>query len=179
MESLLYGQYNKVFNDIKTKISKNNDLVKFLYYRKSDLNVYDKEKFPITSEIVKDVRKNNIKTYSITDIGKENCYVMARFGENIRSDRRGKSDEDYVSYNVYIYLCVSETLISCMNGDRLLALEQCISDIFTDRDKDIDRSFNCNIGNSGIDKTVDGYQCRVIPLKLTYFNSSRYGDNQW
>lgn len=174
MDGLLYGQYNNVISDIKTKLGKNSDLIKFLYYKASDLNVYDEDSFPVDGDIITEVRNSNIKTYSIIDIGKENCYAMVRFGENIRSNNRGKPNQDYVECNVYIYLCVSETLINCENGDRLLAMEQCVVDTFTD--KDIDKSFTCSVGNSGTDKVVDGYQCRVIPLRLTYYNTSRYGD---
>ena len=170
-EKGIYGQYNQAIEKVKEIILNNRDLVKFLYYRDKNFDIRDIDKFVYSKKIKECVAENQLLEYNSLETREANSYVIIEMGTAGREERNDGINADFVNWRALIYLCSHETICETKNGDRIRCMEQCIQDSFTDAD--VASTFHTNIGNSQPVSVSDGYKCRVVPIQMVYFNTSR------
>ena len=168
-ENGIYGQYNQAIEVVKDIILENKDLVRFLYYRNVDFDIRDIKKFPYNQKI-KEIVKQQILDYHALEGRTDNTYIIVDMGTATRENRNG-INSDFVNWRTLIYIACHETICETKNGDRIRCLEQCICDSFTN--EDVAKTFGTSIGNSQPVSVSDGYKCRVVPVQMVYFNTSR------
>ena len=166
----IYGQYNQAIEIVKEIILSNTDLVRFLYYRDIDFDIRDNDKFDVDMDIMKEAVKQQILDYHALESREANTYIIVDMGTATRENREG-INSDFVNWRTLIYIACHETICETKNGDRIRCLEQCICDSFTN--EEVAKTFGTSIGNSQPVSVSDGYKCRVIPIQMVYFNTSR------
>lgn len=169
-ENGIYGQYNQAIEIVKEIILSNTDLVRFLYYRDIDFDIRDNDKFDVDMDIMKEAVKQQILDYNSLEDRDANAYIIVDMGTATRENRDG-INSDFVNWRTLIYIACHETICETKNGDRIRCLEQCICDSFTN--EEVEKTFGTSIGNSQPVSVSDGYKCRVVPVQMVYFNTSR------
>lgn len=167
-ENGIYGQYNQAIEIVKEILLDNMDLVRFLYYRDINFDIRNEDEID-TDQMIETV-KQQILDYHALENREANTYIIVDMGTATRETRNG-INSDFVNWRALIYIACHETICETKNGDRIRCLEQCICDSFTN--EDVAKTFGTSIGNSQPVSVSDGYKCRVIPIQMVYFNTSR------
>ena len=167
-ENGIYGQYNQAIEIVKKILLDNMDLVRFLYYRDINFDIRNEDEID-TDQMIETV-KQQILDYHSLECREANAYIIVDMGTATRENRNG-INSDFVNWRTLIYIACHETICETKNGDRIRCLEQCICDSFTN--EDVAKTFGTSIGNSQPVSVSDGYKCRVIPIQMVYFNTSR------
>ena len=167
-ENGIYGQYNQAIEIVKEILLDNMDLVRFLYYRDINFDIRNEDEID-TDQMIETVKQQILDYHSLED-REANAYIIVDMGTATRENREG-INSDFVNWRTLIYIACHETICETKNGDRIRCLEQCICDSFTN--EDVAKTFGTSIGNSQPVSVSDGYKCRVIPIQMVYFNTSR------
>ena len=167
-ENGIYGQYNQAIEIVKEILLDNMDLVRFLYYRDINFDIRNEDEID-TDQMIETVKQQILDYHSLED-REANAYIIVDMGTATRENREG-INSDFVNWRTLIYIACHETICETRNGDRIRCLEQCICDSFTN--EDVAKTFGTSIGNSQPVSVSDGYKCRVVPVQMVYFNTSR------
>ena len=167
-ENGIYGQYNQAIEIVKEILLDNMDLVRFLYYRDINFDIRNEDEID-TDQMIETVKQQILDYHSLED-REANAYIIVDMGTATRENREG-INSDFVNWRTLIYIACHETICETKNGDRIRCLEQCICDSFTN--EDVAKTFGTSIGNSQPVSVSDGYKCRVVPVQMVYFNTSR------
>ena len=167
-ENGIYGQYNQAIEIVKEILLDNMDLVRFLYYRDINFDIRNEDEID-TDQMIETVKQQILDYHSLED-REANAYIIVDMGTATRENREG-INSDFVNWRTLIYIACHETICETKNGDRIRCLEQCICDSFTN--EDVAKTFGTSIGNSQPVSVSDSYKCRVVPVQMVYFNTSR------
>lgn len=168
----IYGQFNQSIEKCKELLLKNDDLIKFLYYKDSNFDIRD-NKFKVDKKIFEYVKNNQILYYNSLEDRASHNYIIIDCGKVNREEGFNVKtvESDFLQFRMYVYICCHDDLCNTINGDRIRAIEQCIQDVCTNAD--VDKSFHCWVGSSNPVSVAENYKCRLIPILFTYFNTSK------
>lgn len=157
--SEMYGQLNKLREEIMNKAMTNMDFLKFIYY-------YDKLDILTQPDLTATQRKSLLDTQifkykrmPIVNQSEAKCFISMSFGRVMRD--RGNN---HWSIPLFTFTIVcADNIVETTEGNRILAIEQCLEDVFSYK----------NIGNGIVyaygsePETVDsGFQARTIVFKF-------------
>lgn len=156
----MYGQLNELREEIINKVMTNQDLLKLLFY--CDTN--DVLSQPNLTRNQKDSLKlNQIFKYKRMPLNSQTnakCFLSMQFGRVLRDSKNNHWTMPLFAFTIVCADSVGEIL----QGSRILAIEQCIEDIFAFQNvAGIGQTFI--IGSDP--ETVDtGYQARTMTIKF-------------
>lgn len=167
MEDIIYGNLNKNLQCIMGKIVTSEELVKFLWYKDMDKDILS---LPNLSgrDVMSLTRGDTAKIFPYKKIPQSdedfNCYISMEYGVVRRqiASRSSNIGKYYKQPSFLVYIIVPQILEVTANGSRLLALEQCIENIF--HGQELKAIGQCYVGDSQPLSCPDGYLGRVVPL---------------
>ena len=159
----MYGQLNELRESIINKVTTNQDLLKFIYYCNTD----DKTDILSLPNLTKDQRKSLINTqifkYKRMPLNSQTdakCFLSMQFGRVLRNPKDNHWSIPLFAFTIVCPDSISETL----NGNRILAIEQCIEDSFSYQIV-TNAGYTFIVGSDP--ETVDtGFQARSITIKF-------------
>ena len=127
----MYGQLNELREAIMNKVTTNQDLLKFIYYCDTDdktdiLSLPNLTKTQIKSLINTQIFK--YKRMPIKDQVEAKCFLSMQFG---RVRRDTKNNHWTIPLFAFTIVCPESILENTISGNRILAIEQCLEDIFS------------------------------------------------
>lgn len=154
----IYGQLNELREEIMNKVMTNQDLLKFLFYcdtkdvlSQPALNRTQRQSL-INTQIFK------YKRMPLNNETSTKCFLSMQFGKVGRSMKNPFWMQPYFEFTIVCPNAILETL----QGDRMLAIEQCLSDTF--EFQDVGSVGTVRISGS-TNTTVDtGYSARIVQL---------------
>ena len=149
------------------KIVTSEELVKFLWYKDMDKDILS---LPNLSgrDVMSLTRGDTAKIFPYKKIPQSdedfNCYISMEYGVVRRqiASRSSNIGKYYKQPSFLVYIIVPQILEVTANGSRLLALEQCIENIF--HGQELKAIGQCYVGDSQPLSCPDGYLGRVVPL---------------
>ena len=159
-----YGDLNEIRTEICNKLVQNQDLIKFLFYTKTDDDKKDITTLPqVTGSDRINVIKTQINKHLRINLAQDNiskCYISMDFGKVPRS-----KEGFWIMPSFSFFIICSEDLIETLNGSRMLALEQCIVNTF-DGCTDIKNLGQVRVFNSEPINVSHPYQGRRVDLAV-------------
>lgn len=175
-----YGNLNQNLSAITSRLLKSEDLFKFLYYEDIPQgidklpNVSTKDKL-IMIEGQKDTKseKRQIFPYKKVPLVSEKftCFLSMEYGV-VKREGRHRNNRYFKVPTFCFYVIVAETLDDTGNGSRLLAIEQCIEDLF--HGEYLEAVGECLLGTSTPLSIKGGYIGREIPLMFVDTNEKAF-----
>lgn len=154
----MYGQLNELREEIINKVMTNQDLLKLLFY--CDTN--DVLSQPNLTRSQKDSLKlNQIFKYKRMPLNNETvtkCFLSMQFGKVGRSMKNPFWMQPYFEFTIVCPNAILETTV----GDRMLAIEQCLTDTF--EFQDVGSVGNVRISGSANIAVDTNYSGRVVQL---------------
>jgi len=157
----MYGQLNELRESIMNKVMTNQDLLKFIYYCNTD----DKTDILSLPNLTKDQRKSLINTqifkYKRMPLNSQTdakCFLSMQYLGVNRNRKEPYWMQPYFEFTVVCSTSIDETL----NGSRLLAIEECITDTFDMQT--VGAVGNCRVLTSQPSNCDTGYIARVIQI---------------
>jgi hypothetical protein len=160
----MYGQLNELRESILTKVTENQDLLKLIYY----CDVSDTEDILSLSDLSKTEIKSlyntqifKYKRMPINNQTKSKCFLSMQFGRVIRDT---KNNRWMIPLFAFTIICADGILENTITGNRILAIEQCLTDIFSYQN--IDSSGMTYVVGSEPEQVDTGFQGRTITIKF-------------
>ena len=156
----MYGQLNELRETIMNKVMSNQDLLKFIYYcDKSDILSQD----DLTKTQIQSLKDTQIFKYDRMPMKEQDeakCFLSMQYGRVLHDT---KNTHWVIPLFAFTIAC-SDAILETANGNRILAIEQCIENIFHYQ----------NVGNIGQvfvvgsePRTADtGFHARAITIKF-------------
>lgn len=154
----IYGQLNELREEIMNKVMTNQDLLKFLFYCDTNDVLSQPNLNRTQRQSLIDTQIFKYKRMPLNNETSTKCFLSMQFGKVGRNMKNPFWMQPYFEFTIVCPNAILETNV----GDRMLAIEQCLTDSF--EFQDVGSVGAVRISGSINENCDTGYSARVVQL---------------